>query len=234
MFERPHHRRIARVLGALDGPLLRQHNCLFGGGTAIALRYGEYRESVDIDFVVSAIESYRALRQLLTGPTGIAAIMREDASPLQQVSEVRADQYGIRTMLRVDDQPIKFEIILEGRIELEGPAPADEVCGIATLTSLDLATTKLLANSDRWGDDGVFNRDLIDLAMMKPSLTLLRKAVAKAERAYGGAILRDLDRALDRLRNRQGWLERCMLVMAIDLPKALVWQRLRALRRVLP
>jgi hypothetical protein len=234
MFERPHHRRITRVLGALDGPLLRQNHCLFGGGTAIALRYGEYRESVDIDFVVSAVESYRVLRQLLTGPAGIAAIMREDASPLQQIREVRADQYGIRSMLQVDDQPIKFEIILEGRIELADPAPGDEVCGIATLTPLDLAATNLLANSDRWGDDGVFNRDLIDLAMMRPSLALLRKAVAKAEGAYGGAILRDMDRALDRLQNRQGWLERCMLVMAIDLPKALVWQRLRALRKALP
>ena len=234
MFERPHHRRIARVLGALDGPLLRQNHCLFGGGTAIALRYGEYRESVDLDFVVSAVESYRTLRQLLTGPTGIAAIVREDAPPLQQIREVRADQYGIRTMLQVDGQPIKFEIILEGRIELADPAPGDEVCGIATLTPLDLAATKLLANSDRWGDDGVFNRDLIDLAMMKPPLPLLRKAVAKAEGAYGSTILRDMDRALDRLRNRQGWLERCMQVMAIDLPRAVVWQRLRALRRVLP
>ena len=234
MFERPHHQRIAQVLSVFDGPLLRQNNCLFGGGTAIALRYGEYRESVDIDFLVSDVESYRTLRQLLTGPNGIAAIVRDDAAPLTQTREVRADQYGIRTMLRVEDQPIKFEIILEGRIELAAPAPSDEVCGIATLTPLDMATSKLLANSDRWGDDGVFNRDLIDLAMMKPSLALLRQAVEKAEGAYGDAILRDLDKALDRLKNRHGWLERCMQVMAIDLPKALVWQRLRALRRVFP
>ncbi|MFM8338733.1 MAG: nucleotidyl transferase AbiEii/AbiGii toxin family protein, partial [Fluviibacter sp.] len=27
------------------------HHCYFGGGTAIALRYGEYRESVDIAVV---------------------------------------------------------------------------------------------------------------------------------------------------------------------------------------
>lgn len=53
LFERLHHQRIAHVLGALNGPLLRANNCLFGGGTAIALRYGEYRESVDIDFLVS-------------------------------------------------------------------------------------------------------------------------------------------------------------------------------------
>ena len=234
MFERPHHQRIAQVLRALDGPLLRENNCLFGGGTAIALRYGEYRESVDIYFLVSDVGSYRTLRQLLTGLNGIAAILRDDAEPLTQAREVRADQYGIRTMLRVADQPIKFEIVLEGRIELAAPASSDEVCGIATLTPQDMAASKLLANSDRWGDDGVFNRDLIDLAMMKPSLALLRHAVEKAEGAYGGAILHDLDKALDRLQNRHGWLERCMQAMAMNLPKALVWQRLRALRRAHP
>ncbi len=50
MFNRPHHQRIAKVLGSLNADLLKQYNCLFAGGTAIALRYGEYRESVDIDF----------------------------------------------------------------------------------------------------------------------------------------------------------------------------------------
>ena len=233
VFERTHHQRIAQILSALNGPLLRQHNCLFGGGTAIALRYGEYRESVDIDFLVSDVSSYRALRQLLTGSVGIGAIVREGAPALAQAREFRADQYGIRTMLRVAEQNIKFEVILEGRVELATPTAKDEVCGIATLTALDLATSKLLANSDRWGDDGVFNRDVIDLAMMQPTLTLLRQAVTKAQTAYGQAICQDLDKALQRLQTRHDWLERCMQAMAVNLPKAVVWQRLRALRRVL-
>ena len=80
-------------------------------------------------------------------------------------------------------------------------------------------------------DDGVFNRDVIDLAMMKPSLALLRQALLKAHGAYGDAIRQDLDKALLRLRTRQGWLERCMQTLAMAEPKAVVWQRLRALRR---
>ena len=233
MFERPNHQRISQVLDVLNGQLLRENHCLFGGGTAIALRYGEFRESVDVDFLVADVASYRNLRQLLTGANGIAAIVREGADPLTQAREVRTDQYGIRTMLRVADQTIKFEIVLEGRIELADPGARDEVCGVATLTPLDMATTKLLANSDRWGDDGVFSRDIIDLAMMNPSLVLLRQAVAKAETAYGQAIRQDIEKALQRLQNRHGWLERCMQTMAMSLPKAVVWQRLRALRRVL-
>ena len=233
MFERPHHQRIAQVLSALNGPLLRETGCLFGGGTAIALKYGEYRESVDIDFLVSDVSHYRSLRQLLTDPQGIAAIVREGVEPLAQAREVRADQYGIRTMLLVADQRIKFEIVLEGRIKLATPGPSDEVCGIATLTALDMAASKLLANSDRWGDEGVFSRDLIDLAMMRPPLSLLRQAVAKSELAYGKSILEDLVKAINRVQTRHGWLERCMQVMTINMPKALLLQRVRALARIL-
>ena len=232
MFERPHHQKIALVLHALNGPVLQAHHCLFGGGTAMALRYGEYRESVDIDFLVSDLGSYRSLRHALTGPQGMAAITHPDAQPLQQAREMRADQYGIRTTLRVQEQPIKFEIVLEGRITLDAPAPSDTLCGIATLTPLDMATSKLLANSDRCMDDGVFSRDLIDLAMMAVPLPLLRQAVAKAEQAYGPSILRDLDKAIRRMQERQTWLDRCMQAMAIDVPKALLWQKIRALRRV--
>jgi len=234
MFERPHHQRIAQVLLSLNGPLLREHSCLFGGGTVVALRYGEYRESIDIDFLVSDIDCYRRLRQLLAGSQGIAAILRKKVSLLNQLRDIRADQYGIRTMLQVTDQQIKFEIILEGRIELETPGCEDEICGIATLSPLDMATSKLLANSDRWSDDAVFSRDLIDLAMMRPSLKLLRKAVSKAGQAYGISIIQDLGKAIDRLQVRRGWLERCMEAMAVNVPKAVLWERIRVLRRTVP
>lgn len=70
--------------------------------------------------------------------------------------------------------------------------------------------------------------------MMRPTLPLLRQAVAKAEQAYGQSICRDLEKAIDKLQTRHGWLERCMQAMAISLPKAVLWQRIRALCRVLP
>lgn len=115
-----------------------------------------------------------------------------------------------------------------------GPGADDTLCGIATLTPIDMATSKLLANADRGVDDGVFSRDLIDLAMMAPPLPLLRQAVAKAEQAYGASVCRDLDKAIARMRERQGWLERCMKVLDMDIPRALLWQKIRTLRRVLP
>ena len=84
LFEREHHRRVASVLQALDGHRLHAHQCLFGGGTALALRYGEYRESVDIDFLVSHREGYRALRQLLTGEADLQrSAIPADRAPLE-------------------------------------------------------------------------------------------------------------------------------------------------------
>lgn len=233
MFSRPHHQRIAQVLESLDAALLRERHCLFAGGTAMALRHGEYRESVDIDFLVSSIEQYRELRAALTGPDGLRAIVQPSAAASLQTSGITADQYGIRTNLDVMGARIKMEIVFEARIALEPPSASDVVCGVATLTLLDLAASKLLANSDRWRDDSVFSRDLIDLAMMQPRLPLLRAAALKAAGAYGDAVLRDLARAIDRMQTQTGWLERCMRALAMDEARAVVWQRVRALRRVL-
>ncbi len=147
--------------------------------------------------------------------------------------EVRADQYGLRTRVLMDGQAIKFEIVREARIALELPGKSDVVCGVATLTRLDLAASKLLANSAGQADDGVFSRDVIDLAMMNLRLPLLQAALAKAELAYGASVVRDLAKAIDHLQERAGWLERCMLAMAMTLPKAVVWQRVRSLRKLL-
>jgi hypothetical protein len=233
MFSRPHHQRIAHALQLLNAQLLLENKCVFGGGTLIALMFGEYRESVDIDFLVSDILCYRRLREIVTGSGGIAHIFKEDATQTIQFGDVRTDQYGIRTSILVAGQPIKFEIVLEGRIELELPNPSDVICGVSTLTKLDMATSKLLANSDRWGDDSIFNRDVIDLAMIPLSLPTLRRAVAKAETAYGESILRDLDLAIERLESRQNWLEHCIDVLSIQATKAVLWTKIRTLKKVL-
>lgn len=231
-FIRPHHQRIAGVLKGLDAGLLKQHCCLFRGGTAIALRYGEYRESVDMNFLVSDLSSYRDLRNRVRGSSGIEAIMKGNSGGAFQYSDVRSDQYGIRTKIFVEGQPVKFEIILEGRVSLNQPSVSDSVLGVATLTPLDMATSKLLANSDRGMDMAVHCRDVIDLAMMNLSRPDLLKAVEKAELAYGKAILIDLAKVIDLILDRNGLLDKCMKAMNLSVPKALLWQHIKKLQAV--
>lgn len=228
MFKREHHIRIATILQALDADLLSQYSCFFGG-TAIVLSHNEYRESADIDFLISDRKGYQTLRNLLI-EKGINAIARTGMT-LASARDIRADQYGIRTMLRVAETEIKFEIVLEGLIQLEKPQSKDCICGVTTLTTLDMACSELLANSDRWHDNSVFNRDLIDLAMLEIPRSVLTAAIEKAVVAYGESIVRDLSKAIQALADQKGRLEVCMNALKIDgIPKALLWNRIRKLK----
>ena len=232
MLRLEHHRRIATLLGQLKPELLRRHHCLFGGGTAIALRYGEFRQSVDVDLLVSDRQGYRELRQLIRRDNSLRALWKDPQHPLEENREPLTDQYGIRAGVIVTGVAIKLEIVLEGRISLERPSEEDAICGIASLTLNDLICSKLLANSDRWNDDGIFNRDLLDLAHLPLTPASWGRALAKAEEAYGDAVRTDLAKAVERLQQREGWLERCHQVLAIEAPRAALWQRLINLQRL--
>ena len=229
VFKREHHQRIHQLLLALDAPMLRDHHCYFGGGTAIALRYGEYRESVDIDFLVSDINAYRALRKELQSQVHLEQLFGIGRGPLSRVPQIRADQYGIRTKLPVAASIIKFEIVFEARINFDEPGPKDQIGGITTLSELDLAASKLLANVDRWADAGVYSRDVIDLAMLKLSKTAWSQAFEKAESAYGDAVKRDVRKAVDMLQTRPDRLAECLNALAMNIPAALMLDRLKRL-----
>src|SRR5690625_3231967 len=230
-FERPHHRRIARVLCSLDDALLRADHCWFGGGTAIALRHGEYRESVDIDFMVSDLAGYRDLRHRLFGLRTLAGVTRDGVQPLTLEREARADQYGVRMFVMVDDVPIKCEIAHEGRIQFDEPGRGDRIGRVSTLTRIDMAASKLLANADRGLDASVFSRDVIDLAMLDLAPRFLKVALDKATHAYGEVGCRDAQRAVAALRADPDRLSKCMRALSITLPRAVMQNALRALAR---
>lgn len=229
-FKRDHHQHIAQALQSLDGAMLEKWGCYFGGGTALALLHGEYRQSNDMDFLISGIDGYREMRALLTGKGGFKRLARAGRE-VDQVGDLRADQYGIRGKLLADGVPIRLEIVFEGRIKLDTPTVTERICGIACLTALDLAAEKLLANSDRWLDAAAFSRDIIDLAMMDAQRDLLQRALAKAELAYGLSIKRDLQKSIERVLRTPGWLNRCIAAMDISEPKAALVQRIVKLGR---
>ena len=225
MFRRLHHQRVAEVLSRLDAPLLAEHNCWFGGGTAIVLAHGEFRESVDIDFLVSDQQSYRQLRQMVRDHGLHALATRE----LELGRTPSVDGYGIRTSVLVAGVAIKFEIIHEGRLDLDTPSSGDEICGVRHLTRTDQVATKLLANDDRWADTSTFGRDLIDLAMMKPDTAALRAGARKAVDAYGRTVGESLNTAVTYLQDRPQRLDESIRALKIDVPRAAVWQSIRDL-----
>lgn len=213
MFSREHHRRIATILRSLDRNLLGDNACYFGGGTAVALRHGEYRESVDVDFICSSVQGYRDIRQAVdeTRPGWLFV------EPVNIKRDVRVDQYGIRMVVAVDETPVKVEIIFEGRVQLDTPSQKDSIEGLLTLSNVDLVATKLMANADRYADDAQMSRDIIDLSFLAQVGALPGAGVTKARGAYGSSIDKAFDRAKTLLLTRRGRLTTCMSAMKIEV-----------------
>ena len=211
MYERPHHRRIAALLGVLDATKLAAWECFFGGGTAVTLALGEYRESVDVDFLCASAEGYRQLRAAVFDGR-LDGLTR---APLVQIRDLRSDQY--RTFVEVEGAPIRLEFVREARIELSGAVDAS--LGVAVLTHEDLFAEKLLANADRHLDPATSSRDAIDLAMMTrawgPAPAVSWR---KARAAYGDTVDRALAGAIVRFRDdayRTGALRQLAMDVAL-------------------
>lgn len=198
-YRRPQHRLIGNALKRMDARFLAGAKCYFGGGTALAMTLGEYRESRDIDFLCSSRDGFRLLRETVTDRS-LGAIFRQS---VDLAREVRADRDGIRTFLKVGDLPVKFEIILEARIDLEGAI--DKTLGVPTLRRECAIAEKFLANADRGLDESTLSRDLVDLSFVAAHAgrPALEKGMEIAEQAYGTAIRRSLRSSLDRFKSNR-------------------------------
>ena len=204
MYRHMHHQRIAALLARLDPAILAQTECLFAGGTAIAMQLDEFRRSDDIDFLCASVAGYRQLRETVFDK-GLGALARERLPVLR---DVRADQYGIRTVLGDAAHPVKFEIVREARIMLS--SSTEQLVGVPLLNREDFYAEKLLANADRGRDSSTLHRDLIDLCVMIHRWgPIPPSALRKARGAYGDSIDRALQGVAAMLRKR-GTLKRCL------------------------
>lgn len=215
-FRLPRHNAILEALNALDGDLLMRASCWFGGGTAIVLALDEYRKSVDIDFLCADQDGYRMLRNATWGK-GISGLLRA-GEELQELRELRADQYGLRTAIEVSGTRIKFEIVREARIPLSGQF--NQIYGVPVLDRSDMFAEKLLANMDRGNDTAFMSRDIIDLTMMIKAWGPVPEAAwDKAVSAYGDKVRDAFDREVLRIRD-EDYLHRCMTAMSMDTSRS--------------
>ncbi len=221
MFEpvRPRHRVVMQALAALDGTFLARAQCFFGGGTRIVLELGEYRESADIDLLCASRDGYRSLRSAVTEQS-LGPISR---SKLRLAREVIADRYGIRTVLAFGKaERLKLEIILEARIELAGGVIED--LPVPVLDAASCCAEKFLANSDRWLDESVLGRDIIDLAFMtvRWGAAPLRAGRTIATGAYGKAVSADAKRAATKMLERADWRRHCVAALSLTDTRTLL------------
>lgn len=159
MYKRLHHQYISKIIESLDCEILQKADCYFGGGTAISLMLNEYRESVDIDFLCGSDDGYAFLMENVFSDLGPLF-----QKPVDFLREPRVDRDAIRSVIKVEDVPIKFEIIRSGRKDLMGEIHPK--FKIPTLSQVDLYSEKLCANAGRGLDKAFDSRDIIDLSMM--------------------------------------------------------------------
>lgn len=216
-FRKAHHRIVAEVLRRMNAKLLAEARCYFGSGTQLAMAYGEYRESRDVDFLCSDRSGFRTLREQVT-QTSLGAIVRRRVTLAR---EVRADRDGIRTFFDVDGARIKFEILLEARIDLDGGH--DRALDVPVLGIECAIAEKLLANADRGLDDSTLFRDLVDLAFVSVHVgrAPLSDGLTIAEQAYGSAVKRSLGLAIDEFRGDRARAKACLRSLGVDDTKTL-------------
>ncbi|MFN5894863.1 MAG: nucleotidyl transferase AbiEii/AbiGii toxin family protein, partial [Dolichospermum sp.] len=215
--EREFHQKILIVLHQLKANFLLECGAYFGGGTLVSLNHGEYRLSKDIDFLCSTGTGYRLLRQKIAENQYNALFNTQNN--LNLPGEIKADQYGVRFAIVVDETLIKFEIIMEGRIEL-GEADYPSWSPVPCLNQIDSFAEKLLANSDRWNDSSVESRDLIDLAIQRLNSPIPQAAIEKAESAY--PVIEPLKKAIAFFQNHPNYRDKCFAALGIADPSKII------------
>lgn len=204
MFELPQHRTVLAALEALDADTVTACALRFGGGTQLALEFGEYRLSKDIDFLCLALPDYRLLRERLHRSNYSALF--NDRSRVGLPRELQLDRDAVRFPVVMDGVTLRFEIVVEARLSLDPPR---KVAGlpVGCLSARDAYAEKLLANADRWADTATMQRDLVDLCAITAHRGVDDQAFDRAESAY--PVREPLTRALQRF-NDPATRTRCL------------------------
>lgn len=210
-FRLNHHNNILTILECLDCEVLKKGSAYFGGGTLLAFDFEEYRSSKDVDFIASVgTEGYKYLRTIIFDD-GYKALFN-NLSKIQ-IERGTTDQYGIRMAVCVNDVFIKTEIIAENRFELDPPR-YPKWSPVPCLSLNDCFTSKLLSNSDRYIDNSVEARDLIDLAVLRVQSPIPQSSIDKAEKAY--EIIRPLKKAIELFQERPDYRQKCFQGLQVD------------------
>lgn len=211
IFKFNYHNKILEILESFNQEVLVNGCAYFGGGSLIALNFGEYRWSKDIDFICPVSTSgYRYLRTIIFD-NGYEALFQNLTKV--KIGRGTSNQYGIRMVINIEEIQIKTEIIAESRFELDSPI-YPKWSPVPCLNINDCFTSKLLANSDRFMDDSVEARDLIDLAILRLQSKISQKAIAKAEKAY--EVIRPLRVAIQRFQERVDFRAKCFSNLQIE------------------
>jgi hypothetical protein len=163
LFKRPHHNQLASALLCLDTDMLAKSGCYYGGGTAIAMAFGEKRTSFDIDFLATN-DSMSLLKDRIS-KNGLASIFKRD---VKAISEPVLGRYMIKGLVQIDGgKPLKLEIMEENSSHLIGVQGLIEALpNIVTVNKPMMIAQKIMAAMDRGLEKEFNHRDFWDLCVL--------------------------------------------------------------------
>jgi hypothetical protein len=177
--------RLAPLLEALDADLLEEAGCVLGGGAAVALSLGAYREVGGVRVLCASAEGYRVLKARLH-EAGLDALLRVPGS-LKALRAPRADPWGVLAAVEVEGRPVRVELARELGL---GPGSARHPeLGVPVLGRVDLFCERLLSNADRWANPASLGRDAIDLLVMTGAWGPIPEAAWAKAWAIGGDLV---------------------------------------------
>jgi hypothetical protein len=208
-----------QILEAVNHDFFQECSALFGGGTMLALAYGEYRLSRDVDFICPYGEAFSHLRRGVF-ERGYEALF--DLSKCNEITfprDIRTDRDGVRFAVQAGETVLKFEIVAEGRIVFDPPS-RPEWSPVDCLSLVDQIAEKLLATGDRWADGAIYSRDLIDLCILKQKTAFPDAAISKAEAAY--PTIEPLKRAISAFQTKPDYRLQCYERLQIEMPSVVI------------
>jgi hypothetical protein len=212
-FIRQRHQLIARLLENFDEDYFTKHNILFGGGTRIVLEAAEFRESVDIDFLCPSVDAYRAVRTAVASDS----FGRLAKGRLDLLREIRADRYGVRALVQIEDVQVKVEFIATDNYDLK-KTQLDGI-SVPAISRESCFATKLLAHADRYAEPS--KKDLLDLLAMRHYWGQVPAAAwDEARRHYGDIPFRKLVEALEQITQDPAAFVNNPMTKALDINQA--------------
>lgn len=218
-FQREHHNKIITILEKLNSDLFEECKVLFCGGTLLALDFEEYRESKDIDFACQIpTPGYRKLRSVIFN-YGFEGLFNNHSG--LTIKGETSSHDSIRILVEINQKPIKLEILAWKLFDLDSPRyPAWSP--VPCISTNDCFSCKLLSNANRYMDNSVEARDLIDLAILRLQYIIPQDAIRKAEEVF--EVVRPLQDAIQRFQEKEEFRERCFDNLKINseyIPKVI-------------
>lgn len=182
------HNKINNLIhNHLNTRLIEENKFYFGGGTLCSMKYGEYRESVDIDFLTC---DRNGMINMRLGENLISEL------PLWKGKQIKSDKDGIRFWVDFRGEAYKIEFIFESRIVFNEPVRFETILSLDPVSHI---SCKLLANADRGcGGELQAHKDIIDILVLyehhgKKALT---DAWHMAYEAYGSWLVRCTEKSM--------------------------------------